>query len=161
MSTQDDTGFFFLETRHPASYNTSRPKLIVKRRTGRAHSNGLRQQTKNNKNEVCRQTDRQAMMERHRQPHGSTGRPSLLGGKEKEGRRIDSPKQRLSDNAEQNILSNCDQLQHAPPTPKWVGTNERAVRSKTGQRSEEAGGAVSTTYGTDVYMIMFNLHFIV
>ena len=69
---QDDTGFFFLVSRHPVctgfteqmtSCNTSRPKLIAKRRRAdKAQSDGLRQQTKNNKDEVRRRTDRQAIM---------------------------------------------------------------------------------------------------
>ena len=36
-----------------------------------------------------------------------------------------------ADNAEQNVWSNYDQLQHAPLTLEWVGTNERAARPKT------------------------------
>ena len=85
---QDDTGFF-LETRHPVctsctgqvtSYNTSRPRLTAKqRRTDKAHSDGLRQ------HEVRRRTDRQAILERYRQPHDPIGRPSLPGGRGKEG----------------------------------------------------------------------------
>ena len=35
-----------------------------------------------------------------------------------------------TDNAEQNVGSNYDQLQHAPHTLKWMGTNERAARPK-------------------------------
>ena len=151
MSTQDDTGFFFLETRHPASYNTSRPKLTVKqRRTGRAHSGGLRQRTKNNKNDVCRQTDRQAMMERHRQPHGPTDRPSLPGGKEKEVRRIDFPKSG-SATARNKTFGRITTNYNTPhPHPKWVGTNERVARPKTWGRGRlhhvERGrsGALST-----------------
>ena len=62
------------------SYSTSRPRLKAKqRRTDKAHSDGLRQ------HEVRRRTDRQAIMERHRQPHDPIGRPSLPGGRGKEG----------------------------------------------------------------------------
>ena len=77
---------------------------------------------------------RQAMVERYRQPNGPTGRPAFPGGKEKEGGsvRFDPPKSGFAtDSAEQNVLSNHDQLRHAPPTLKWVGTNEGAARPKT------------------------------
>ena len=75
---------------------------------------------KNSKDEVCRRTDGQAMMKRHRQPRGPT--PALPGGRGKEGSRFDPPKSgSATDNAKQNVWSNYDELQHAPPTHNGGG----------------------------------------
>ena len=70
---QDDTGFFFSETRHnvctgcagqTTSCSTGRPKLTAKRRrVDKAQNDGLCQQTENNRDDVHRLADRHAMME--------------------------------------------------------------------------------------------------
>ena len=77
--------------------------------------------------EVSKGTDRQARTERHRQPR-STSSP-----REKEGGILFDPQKSddTTDNAAQNLWSNYDQLQPAPPTLKWMGSKDRAARPKT------------------------------
>ena len=66
-------------------------------------------------------------MERHLQPHGLTGRPALPR-REKEGRiGLAPPKSgSATDNAEQKVWSEYDQLQHAPLT--YMGEHQRVGR---------------------------------
>ena len=98
----------------------------------------------NNYDEICGWTDRNTMRKRHQQPHSPTRRATLQRGGKKRGGWVFTSQKRLrvrqcTPRPHSNGLgpTRGPQVQHTPPTPKWVMKVEMQPEAEDG----EGGGA--------------------